>query len=233
MGTRGCVGVRTGKDTWRGVYNHFDSYPTGLGEEVYEHVKKTGIKKVAREVLKYGDWREYLAKGICEYCGKKKGQPHTISGEIMGFGGTDLYGDQEKVLAAKTVEDLTSVYAKRSTMNPYQAEHVANRNFPIVQSIQKTGYPDPAGKYHSHGKGKADQMSNKKVDALFIEWMYLLDVKRSVIEVWSNRPTGKTVKHHGTDFPEYGHFKVTEVKLRGKKPDWAKIHTMANPEEDE
>jgi hypothetical protein len=34
-------------------------------------------------LLSYGDWREYLVGGVCEYCGKKAGQPHSISGVIF------------------------------------------------------------------------------------------------------------------------------------------------------
>lgn len=76
MGTRGCVAV--GKpDKWVGVYNHWDSYPTGLGGDVWEEWKRN--PQLPEELLQYDDWRAYLSGGICEYCGKKKGQPHSIT----------------------------------------------------------------------------------------------------------------------------------------------------------
>lgn len=87
MSTRGCVAVKRGKG-WEGVYNHFDSYPSGLGSGLWEYLqgKTQGeLEEFASELLQYGDWREYLNGGVCEYCGKKGlGQPCNISGAIYG-----------------------------------------------------------------------------------------------------------------------------------------------------
>lgn len=52
MGTRGCFGVRVdGKDKL--MYNHFDSYPSGLGkdfvDQVKKLVKKQGIKAIRKK----------------------------------------------------------------------------------------------------------------------------------------------------------------------------------------
>lgn len=82
MSTRGCVAIKKG-DGWLGLYNHFDSYPTGLGREVWEHIRGKDLKQFAEELLRFDDWRNYLNEGVCEYCGKKGlGQPHSISGMI-------------------------------------------------------------------------------------------------------------------------------------------------------
>jgi hypothetical protein len=35
MGTRGSVAWKRSNGTWTGVYNHFDSYPEGLGSELW------------------------------------------------------------------------------------------------------------------------------------------------------------------------------------------------------
>lgn len=85
MSTRGCVAVWTGRHRWRGVYNHSDSYPTGLGKELWDYLHQDGVDliKFGEELMHYGDWREYRNGGLCEYCGKVGvGQPHTISGDI-------------------------------------------------------------------------------------------------------------------------------------------------------
>jgi hypothetical protein len=50
-----------------------------LGAEVWSEIIEHGIDYVATNILKYGDWREYKNKGICEYCGKKTGRAHSIT----------------------------------------------------------------------------------------------------------------------------------------------------------
>lgn len=40
MGTRGILGFITPEGEVRGSYNHFDSYPSGLGRELQEQVRK-------------------------------------------------------------------------------------------------------------------------------------------------------------------------------------------------
>jgi hypothetical protein len=79
MGTRGAVAWITGKGTWRGLYNHWDSYPTVLGKEVFEKISELGMEKTLAELKKYGDWREVMTGGLCQFCGKKAGQPHSYS----------------------------------------------------------------------------------------------------------------------------------------------------------
>jgi hypothetical protein len=120
MSTRGCVAVGT-VNRWRGVYNHYDSYPTGLGSDLYEHliarVVKDGktLAEIGDDLLKFDDWRNYLKGGVCEYCGKIAGQPHSIRGDIAMAkdNGSRKYPDPE----AKYHEhnDLTDVAAEQIT----------------------------------------------------------------------------------------------------------------------
>lgn len=225
MGTRGSVAVRQPGGGWRGVYNQFDSYPTGLGVDVYQEAKKKGLKKFARDLLKFGDWREYLSDGICEFCGKKVGQPHTIEGTICGYTGTDYLGDRQKKLEAKTVEELTEVL--RTTLDGAfagMAEFNAIRQWPIIQNLKKTGYPDPDGLHHKHGQGPRDHMTDKDVDALYIEWVYVLDPAEDVIEVWKSRSVKGKVRKSGVS--EYEHIKVTTIPMKGPAPDWEKVEKL-------
>jgi hypothetical protein len=87
MSTRGCVAIGTPAH-WRSVYKHWDSYPTGLGQELWIHLQTLlnegkNLNDFAREILSFDDWRAYLNRGICEYCGKRTTQPHSISGAIF------------------------------------------------------------------------------------------------------------------------------------------------------
>lgn len=225
MGTRGCVAVRQPGGGWRGVYNHFDSYPSGLGVDLYAEAKKHGLKKLSKELLKYGDWREYLSDGICEYCGKKVGQPHTIEGTIGGYTGVDYAGDREAKLKAKSVEELAE--AMKSAFGGAfadMAELNAVRQWPIVQNMQKTGYPDPLANHHQHGEGPKDHMTDKDVDALYMEWLYVLDPVEDVIEVWKSRAIKGKVRKSGVS--EYEHVKVTTLSMKGPKPNWEKVEKL-------
>ena len=63
MSTRGCVAIKKG-DGWVGVYNHFDSYPTGLGLEVWEELhslkKKGKVDEFEKRLLRCLEWGDYF-----------------------------------------------------------------------------------------------------------------------------------------------------------------------------
>lgn len=187
MSTRGAVGIGN-KKKWRAVYNHWDSYPTGLGKEVWKRIKKVGLKNFSSELLKYRDWREYLNEGICEYCGKKVGQPHSIGSEIF-------------------------------------------------MAKKKPGYyPDTEIKHHKHSKsGKGDQITTEDADPLFIEWIYIIEVKKRMFHVFMNKSDEFTkgairekpfIRKDG--FTDYGHcaYKHTlfgSYDIDGDEPKWEEI----------
>ncbi|MCX7008349.1 MAG: hypothetical protein NTY53_14060, partial [Kiritimatiellaeota bacterium] len=101
MSTRGSVAWRLPDGSALGVYNHSDSYPTGLGADVFAAAKKMGVASLIAELLQYGDWRELGSGGICQYCGKKTGQPHSISGGIVGAAAYDSHGGREGFVAMR------------------------------------------------------------------------------------------------------------------------------------
>jgi hypothetical protein len=53
VSTRGCIAIGT-PESWLGLYNHSDSYPTGLGAEVWNNMQaaihKDGIEAAMHEV---------------------------------------------------------------------------------------------------------------------------------------------------------------------------------------
>lgn len=102
MSTRGAVAWYDKKGKMQGVYNHFDSYPTGLGAEVWaELVKHKTLKALLTAVQTVGDWRELESGGICQYCGKQAGQPQSISGLICtGFRSERPLTAEEKAVQA-------------------------------------------------------------------------------------------------------------------------------------
>lgn len=57
MSTRGAVGWGN-LDGWTGVYNHYDSYPGGLGTEVWEEIRRWGAEEVVRRLQRAGMWQD-------------------------------------------------------------------------------------------------------------------------------------------------------------------------------
>ena len=191
MSTRGSVAWReNGKVV--GVYNHFDSYPTSLAVDVWDAAHDDGgLLALVAKLQAVGDWRELESMGVCKYCGKKTGQPHSICAELV----------------MRTPD-------------------------PAIE------YLDPDCNQHKHGAGKADQF-DPFIDPLFMEWVYLLDPERNVIEVWSHiiatplavkvlEKAGKQltnpVSSKQSDNPwTYAHVLVATVDVLDKEPDW---HTI-------
>jgi len=224
MSTRGAVAWRLPDGAALGVYNHWDSYPTSLGVEVFAAARKLGIASLIAELLQYGDWRELGTGGICEYCGQKAGQPHSISGGIMGASAYAAHGGRQGFVAMRKKQ----AQGKPDLWAQYQQEIAAIDA--IEANRKKTGYPDPEAKYHQHGDNTQDQF-NPFLDPLFMEWIYVLDPVRNLIEVWASARHEPHVlrgyRGSGRSVPcgsgaHYTHVLAAEVPL-DSQPDWKAI----------
>ena len=75
MGTRGAVGIRF-NDTDKVGYNHYDSYPDGLGDEVLEFIKNLGsvdaLKKYFYEITFEKDDNKFTEVWDCDNSTMKK-----------------------------------------------------------------------------------------------------------------------------------------------------------------
>ena len=192
MSTRGCVAVLqegNGESfndyglSWRGVYNHFDSYPGGLGAEVHSYfaaVPPDDLPAVLRAMLEHNDWRDFLAGGVCEYCGKKGlGQPHTISGAL----GLDLDRWRTPEEMQAYYSDLPAWRGRTSEIN-----RMVDSHFSTVKAVRETGYPDPEAKGHEHYTGpvESQHLTSERPNPLFIEWVYIVDPLDRKIHVLSH-----------------------------------------------
>lgn len=224
MSTRGSVVWRLPDGTALGVYNHSDSYPTGLGVDVFETARKMGLASLVAELLQYGDWRELASGGICPYCGKKTGHPQSISAVIAGASAYDAHGGRKDFVAMRKQQAAgkPEIWARYEQEIALLDQIEANR--------RKTGYPDPEARHHQHGEHAKDQF-NPFLDPLFMEWVYVLEPGRDLIEVWVSaehdprklrgyRGIGRSVACGlGT---RYTHVLAAEVPLNSQ-PDWAAI----------
>lgn len=221
MSTAGSVAWRLPDSKLTGVYNHYDSYPTELGIEVFEEVRNRGISVLATQLASYGDWRQVASNSICQYCGKVTGQPHSIGLTTTGFGsmGRAAY---------------IAMRCQQSTGRPdlrlvYEREIAALDE--IVANLAQTGWPDPEAKQHKHGNGAVDQFDPFD-GPLAVEWVYVLRPDTRLIEVWVSTlyttAAAKTWKRWSQQKISYNsgasftHVYVTDVGLN-TDPDWERI----------
>jgi len=196
MSTRGVVAVGTEK-SWRGVYNHCDSYPSYLGEDISAELREwlnggKSLKSFCEKLLQYTDWREFKNGGLCPYCGAiGLGQPHSISGCIL------FASLSNRELIAREIEEL------ENSDDPIDKE--------ILENIKRTGFPDPECKWHEHTRDDGSSpeehhITSDEPDPLFIEWVYIINPIFETI----------TVLHHVSD-PRYkgGEVKERPVRKRG------------------
>lgn len=169
MSTRGFVGIGT-PTQFDGRYNHWDSYPTGLGAKVWATAQRFlsedgDLDRFARTFLGYTDWRQMETGGLCAYCGQHTGQPHSISGLL---------------LIADQYPHVSSLAAYRAALQHQgfsapDARRRAREEWPIVRNLQQTGYPDPQSQHHQHATPDHSAITPDTVDWLFMEWAYLID----------------------------------------------------------
>lgn len=51
MSTRSIIAIRENPSTWKGVYHHWDGYPSGVGETLLELGKTKGLDFIKTEIV--------------------------------------------------------------------------------------------------------------------------------------------------------------------------------------
>jgi len=228
MSEGGCVAVGDEKN-WRGVYNHWDSYPTCLGCDLADELafwlkdlRKT-LKEFCDELLKYTNWMEFKSAGLCPYCGKVgQGAPHSIKSFIF------FAALPDRDLIAAEVEKLK------------ERDDAISKE--ILRNIERTGFPDPECKWHKHTV-KRQHITSEYPDPLFIEWVYIINPRKETITVlhhvcdprYDSDEQAREEAVKCGDWWDYGHcrykhFKVAEVSVRDAvegRVDWGIIEETA------
>lgn len=113
-----------------------------------------------------------------------------------------------------------------------EIEQQIEQEWQIRDNIARTGYPDPEAQYHQHGK-LTDKMTNDNADPLFIEWVYVVDPERQVLEVLANRRAKGTytlTNWRGESYqePNYEHYLLATYSIDGDEPKWQELEDKAN-----
>ena len=220
MSTRGCVAI--GKEEgFCGLYNHFDSYPTGLGQEVWKELqklkKKRTLDQFPQRLLAFDDWRNYLGGGVCPYCGKKG------LGQACSIGKVSI---REEFKTKKQMREHLNNFSGWKGKEK-ELEETINEEWEIRNNIKRTGFPDPESKHHGHGE-LTDKITSEDSDPLFIEWVYVVKVKKHQMDILCSVMDAGTHKEkigNGSTYnaPNYKHVLVTTIDLNGKEPNWEEI----------
>jgi len=247
MSTRGVVAIyRDG--TWEGRYNHSSSYPTYLGQNVFEtarrYLREDGdLERFATTLLSRTDWREMESDGICAYCGKAGlGQPHSISGLIAYRSAEGLPASKEAIEAELTAMrkpwELTVKVKREIARN-------ARWQWQMAENIRKTGFPDPKGKFHSHEPFEDCVITPENAGYASLAWGYVIRPETREMFVLKGgvkspytctqviiRPDGRRTSNEHSDVT---FAQVCVVDLRGDEPDWAAVEKAgyASRERDE
>lgn len=234
MSTSGFVGIGT-PEQFTGRYNHWDSYPTGLGMDVWTTVQRflhddRHLKGFAQRLLGFTDWRQMASGGRCEYCGQITGQPHSMSALI-------LIPDDSN---APSITEYIDAVQRRTGISAGRAREIAAEEWPIIDNCRRTGYPDPAAQYHEHDARNPEEsaITPENVDWLFIDWAYLVDPARQQLHVLVGcietpityrveiiQTNGTWERHTKTRFTSAV---LGSYDLLGPEPDWGAIETLGN-----
>jgi len=215
MATRGCVAVKRGSG-WIGVYNHWDSYPSGLGKDLWDYLHQDGVevKDFAEAILRYDDWRNFIGGGI------------SLVGEHRRFESADEMRRYFRQLPAWQGRDD-------------EIERMVQEELRIKRNVEQTGFPDPGAAFHEHGL-LSDKITSDDPNPLFIEWVYVVDPEKRTITILTSMSDGITTGDVSQDtrlrddgFWDYGHcayrhIVVCEISLDGDEPNWELIWQMGD-----
>jgi hypothetical protein len=170
--------------------------------------------------------------GLCEYCGQRTGQPHSINGRIAFLNRDHLPASRSDLVRQLRAQ------AKKFGRNGTSILTDAAAQWAIIENLHHTGYPDPTALYHQHDDPASAAITPGTVDWLFMEWGYILDPDRLALHVYKGcvatpisyeqlfiRPDGQTDRY--TQHRYTGTLTHT-LALTEPEPDWDSLTREAH-----
>lgn len=179
MSTRGAIAYRAG-DGWEGVYNHSDSYPTGLGKELWAFINGGRLAFSDETAEAHG------AQALVDL----------IKVTPQGFSAFDAI-NRTKVERALATYAADSPY--RDTMvqmygdGRFDGPHGAYTSTELQGTEPLRGcYPDPVGwkretRYGVTEPNSMEPCGDTTCDPLFMEWVYVIDADAQIMTILASR----------------------------------------------
>ena len=190
MGTRGSVGIITKEGKYKSSYNHFDSYPTGLGQDMVKVINKInnnfGWDKFSNIMsnIELVDERAEPTETDYEFY-KKYYNENVGTGDGWYSLLRDLQGSQifEEILSGKDIKHMISGndFIESSLHCEYAyIINLSDNTFEVYEGYQTTPQKgNRFGEIPDNGYYPCALISKVPFDKVTKDWMYDLDEKLS------------------------------------------------------
>lgn len=185
MSTRGAIAYRTG-DGWEGVYNHSDSYPTGLGRDLWHFIHGNDEGAVPHTAQELAD---------------------LIKATPQGFSSFDPINRTKRERFAELYAGTPYANSTGVDDGRFDGPHGAYTSVEAQGDSRMKGcYPDPPGWKRDTRHGPTDPNSmapcgDTTCDPLFMEWVYVVDPDANLMTILATR--GVEVEGKGHDSYEH------------------------------
>jgi len=234
MGTRGSAGIIYEEKIYA-TYNHFDSYPDGLGGDVVKFINAVQSKKSIKELVIENEKSllgKIATKKLLDEFLQRKQYLEILNNSqyssIVGFGGWTQLAENLK----KVQEIDVNVPPTKEIQDKYQ--NLGYCNLGVSTQSPKEWYcllreTQGIDTFAEIYKGNLEHISNDKdffKDSLYCEWGYLINLDTMKFEVYEGfQKTPQKGNRFGEESNENGYYScalVAEFELENIPPDWEK-----------
>ena len=144
-------------------------------------------------------------------------------------------------ITATSIDDYTAQLQSTYSVSPERAHELAAAEWPIIENIRRTGYPDPEAQYHEHDSENPEDeaITPQNCDWLFMEWGYVIDPDHNMLHVLIGcieTPITYTVeiirpnwaRDYWRDKRRYTGALVDSYDLTGSEPDWVAVEAAGD-----
>lgn len=216
MSTRSVIARKT-QEGFRGVYHHWDGYPSGLGKTLFE-VRNRFYQGDTKRMLKYliddhsGGWST-INKDWTKPAGQRPDE-NTLLCQKCGQESWRHYRQYYKGGYSSALSD----WERAGRPEPPEGSNILVLGHSVERDEIETG-PEPHG-------GKAEPTTEQNASAVGCEWAYVFDGDGKMEIQSSYRETGgKMIGAFGCGDPKATWKTVAIIDLDAPEPNWEEIES--------